>query len=309
MIGNIKISNSAKTTVIDIQGVIGVPEQWQFEDPKERVATYEKFQALIAAIENISAQKIVVNIRSTGGDVNDALLILDALNALDAKITTRCFGYVASAATIIAQAASAGKREISSNALYLIHNSVSSTEGNAKTISQLVELLDKTDSRIADIYAHRSGKSAEHFAELMSQNSGNGRWLDPHEALKAGLIDKIIGSEKVENSAEKMVEKMGLTPLPELTQKSTGLRAMLEKIGAALGLDSTPQGDQLSFELPTNYQGVIDSLQKKVGDLQAQNAKLAAMPSKTRPKDDPAPTEYTRTANQEAYSQDLKSFR
>ena len=63
----------------------------------------------------------MVDIRSTGGDVNDALLIHDALCSLDAHITTRCYGYTASAATIIAQAASPGCREISANALYLIH--------------------------------------------------------------------------------------------------------------------------------------------------------------------------------------------
>ena len=38
-----------------------------------------------------------------------------------AEVVTRCYGYVASAATVIAQAASPGCREISSNAFYLIH--------------------------------------------------------------------------------------------------------------------------------------------------------------------------------------------
>ncbi len=59
----------------------------------------------IAAIE---AEEVVVTIRSTGGDVNDALMIHDALTQLKGRITTRCYGYTASAATIIAQAASEG---------------------------------------------------------------------------------------------------------------------------------------------------------------------------------------------------------
>ena len=79
--------------------------------------------------------QIVVDIRSTGGDVNDALLIHDALCSLDAHITTRCYGYTASAATIIAQAASPGCREISANALYLIHTAICAAEGNAAEIA------------------------------------------------------------------------------------------------------------------------------------------------------------------------------
>ena len=86
-------------------------------------------QEAVRRIAEIDASEVVVNIRSTGGDVNDALLIHDALTALGAHITTRCYGYTASAATIIAQAASPGCREISANALYLIHTAVCATEG------------------------------------------------------------------------------------------------------------------------------------------------------------------------------------
>ena len=104
MKSDIQIRNSADVCYIDIEGTIGVPEQWQFASPDDRVATYEKFRDAVARIAALDAPQVVVNIRSTGGDVNDALLIYDALAALDAEVTTRCYGYVASAATLIAQA-------------------------------------------------------------------------------------------------------------------------------------------------------------------------------------------------------------
>lgn len=117
---------------MDIEGVIGVPEEWQFDQPSSRVATYEKFRDSLDRLREIDAPEIVVNIRSTGGDVNDALLIYEALSSLDGHIVTRCYGYTASAATVIAQAASEGCREISAHALYLIHNSICTAEGNAE---------------------------------------------------------------------------------------------------------------------------------------------------------------------------------
>jgi ATP-dependent protease ClpP protease subunit len=196
MKSEIKIKNSKSgTTTIDIEGTIGVPEEWQFEEPAGRVATYEKFGRTLAAISRIRSSEIVVNIRSTGGDVGDALLIYDALTASGATITTRCRGYVASAATIIAQAASEGRREISSSSLYLVHRAVGSCEGNAGDLRRSEELLDKTDRRIAGIYAARSGRDPEPFAALMAENDGNGRWLSPAEAIAEGLADRIIDGE------------------------------------------------------------------------------------------------------------------
>lgn len=186
---SIKISASATTCTIDIEGTIGVDES------SGSATTYKALKEQIEKIKEVSAPLVVVNIRSAGGDVNDALLIYEALSELDAHITTRCFGYTASAATIIAQAANEGCREIASTALYLIHNCSCATEGNAAEIEKQVELLKLCDSKIADIYATRSGKSREHFTNLMNKNNGNGEWLSAEQALEAGLADTIITAD------------------------------------------------------------------------------------------------------------------
>ena len=188
----ITIRNEAQTCYIDIEGTIGVPEKNQFENAASRVATFETFRKEVARIAEINATNVVVNIRSTGGDVNDALLIYDALQGLDARITTRCYGYTASAATIIAQAANEGCREISTNAMYLIHKSTCAIEGNSSSLDARAELLRKTDERLAHLYAMHSGREVEHFVELMSENNGEGRWLTAEETVAAGLADRII---------------------------------------------------------------------------------------------------------------------
>lgn len=195
MKSEIRIRNSADVCYIDIEGNIGVPEEWQFDDPGARVATYERFRAAAARIAALEAAEVVVSIRSTGGDVNDALLIYDALRTLPGRITTRCYGYTASAATLIAQAASDGRREIAAGALYLIHNSECSVEGNVAELEARIGLLRKTDERLAEIYAVRSGRPAAEFAALMAENNGSGRWLSPEETVAAGLADRVIGAE------------------------------------------------------------------------------------------------------------------
>ena len=192
----IKIRNEAEQCVIDIEGIIGVQEESQFGDDSSRVATYERFRSMVESLHEVRASEVVVNIRSCGGDVNDAFLIYEALVALDAKVTTRCYGYTASAATIIAQAASEGCREIASSALYLVHMSSSTIEGNASDLTERIDLLRKTDDRIATLYAVRSGRDKAHFVELMAQNGGRGKWLTPKEVVEAGLADSIIGIEE-----------------------------------------------------------------------------------------------------------------
>lgn len=188
---DIRVTDSCEEACIDIEGVIGVPEQLQFAAEDERVATYGRFAAALAAVKELKAPRIVVNIRSTGGDVNDALLIYEALKESGAVVVTRCYGYVASAATIIAQAASDGCREISPRALYLIHCSESAAEGNSLTLSAAKELLDRTDERISSLYAERSGRPAESFAALMNENAGKGRWITAGEAISRGLADRL----------------------------------------------------------------------------------------------------------------------
>ncbi len=351
----IKISNSKNgVTTIDIEGMIGVPEEWQFDHPEGKVATYQNFERTLSAISQIRNAEIVVNIRSTGGDVGDAMLIHDALVGLrggamphgqptpsrgvselaqtcprreggrrsqtsknvdgqlsdphsaGVKITTRCYGYVASAATIIAQAASPGMREMSKNALYLIHNSVGNCEGNAGDFRSGQELLAKTDARIANIYAGRSGRAADDFLALMSENNGSGRWLSPEEALANGLIDRVILDENAvlpKNSEGGLLERLRKTYRASKHTVGGGVRCEPHgqplKIAEEICSDRHSAGGEDDFGRPTaGGGGVPDAKASNNGSLGpnkktphsgfVQNHKKSdAVPKASKQKNDP----------------------
>ena len=283
---NIQIKNEAEHCLIEIEGTIGVPEEWQFDDPDSRVATYERFREAVARIAAIDAEEVVVTIRSTGGDVNDALLIHDALRQLKSRVTTRCYGYTASAATIIAQAASEGCRELSANALYLIHRATCSTEGNADDLASQLDLLRVTDDRLASLYAERSGQPKERFESLMAENGGDGRWLRPEEVLEAGLADRIIG-QGVET--------------PTLTEN---IASGLERLARAIGLkreEPLPEDRNILH---------ADSaeLQRRASTLLIEGQR-SVKPTDVSPVEDPSMGDRNLSANEAAYARDAKAFR
>ena len=289
MKSEIQIKNSAGVCRIEIEGTIGVPEEWQFDQPEARVATYEKFRDTVRRIAGIDAPQIVVDIRSTGGDVNDALLIHDALRSLDAHITTRCYGYTASAATVIAQAASPGCREISANALYLIHTAICVAEGNAAEIAGKLDLLRQTDTRIAAVYAARSGRPAGAFEALMAENNGNGRWLSPEEAVAAGLADTVTDN--------------GERTAPSL---AGNIARGWERLLAGIGLNRRE-------ELPADRNVLLTAGERQEllrrSATAIRQAQQNASPTCTKPREDPSYGDTVRTANQRAYAEDAKRFK
>ena len=287
MKSDIQIRNSADVCYIDIEGTIGVPEQWQFASPDDRVATYEKFRDAVARIAALDAPQVVVNIRSTGGDVNDALLIYDALAALDAEVTTRCYGYVASAATLIAQAASEGRREISAGALYLVHAAACAAEGNAAELEARAELLRKTDERLAALYARRSGRPQEEFAQRMAENNGNGRWLSPEETVAAGLADRIVeGGETAEG------ERSAVRNL------ASGWNRLL----AAFGLHGAADRRNVLHLDDADPAAGRSAIEAAEGQRRHRATQVLAA-------EDPSVGEIRRSANEAAYAADARQFK
>ncbi|MBO7265608.1 MAG: Clp protease ClpP [Alistipes sp.] len=291
----IKIKNEVDCTTIDIEGTIGLSEEWQFDNPDSRVATYERFKECVAKIADISNSHIVVNIRSTGGDVNDAMLIYEALRATGAHITTRCYGYTASAATIVAQAASEGCREIAPTSLYLIHRSLCSTEGNAEELQAEVDMLCQTDRRIAQVYASRSGRSVEEIELLMAANGGRGRWLSPDEAIAEGLVDRYVAS-----AGDATREEKGI-----VDRTKRGVKALLRAIGIECGEVPHEQDD-------INY---ISRVSLQV-DNRSENSLVAfdegqkcAKPTEIQAVQDPSPLSEVHDARSMAYERDAQIIR
>lgn len=175
---------SEEQSVLDIDGEIG----WVNESGEWNTASNIKNQ--LRQLSELNTERIVVNIHSPGGLVNEGLAIHDALASHNAEIETVVFGMTASAATIIAQAGNV--RKMSKNALYLVHKAWNFVIGNENDLLLALEDIRMVDDRIADIYSRRSGRERDFFLELMNEKDGRGIWLDSEKAMDHGLIDQEV---------------------------------------------------------------------------------------------------------------------
>lgn len=171
-----KISNlSADTAEVAIYDEIGY---WG--------VTASDFMAELAGAD---VNNITLRINSPGGDVFDGLAILNSLRNHRATVNVVVDGLAASAASFIAMA---GDRvEMSPNSMMMIHEASGLCMGNSVDMRELADLLDKTSGNIADIYARRSGRSAEEHRTAMR----NETWYSDQEAVDAGLADAVVGSD------------------------------------------------------------------------------------------------------------------
>lgn len=294
----IKIKNDAEVTVIDIEGTIGLSESWQFDNPESRVATYERFKECVARIADVRNSHIRVNIRSTGGDVNDAMLIYEALRATGAEVTTCCYGYTASAATIVAQAASEGCRLIAPTSLYLVHNSLCSVEGNAEEIEAEVELLRQTDERIAEIYARHSGRDKQEMVALMAENGGRGRWLSPAEVVMAGLADAVEGADARE-AAESRRER----PV------NSAVTSLLELLGIKHNEDAAPNVEDDINYIPREGVEVVNAADLQTSTIAFEEQQRGVKPTAVKAVEDPDLRDMPYDERKRAYDNDARAMR
>lgn len=163
---------------------------------------------------------VSVRISSLGGSVDDALDIRQQF--IDhGDVTCYLFGYVASAATILATGAK--KTCMSKYAFYLIHKVSNWVDAwgnyNADQIQQLIDDLkanklenDKMDLVLANLYANKCKKKVDDILPILKE----GRWLTAQEALEYGFIDEIVEEGSKLNFDDSMKTKFNMFHLPAL---------------------------------------------------------------------------------------------
>ncbi|MFU8858383.1 MAG: Clp protease ClpP [Deferrisomatales bacterium] len=162
--------------------------------------------------------EIHLRVDSIGGDVWHGLAIHNWLRSSPARpqrTVAHLDGLAVGAALIVAFAA--GTIDASEDSLLYLHPPLGVAFGNSAKLREHAVLLDRIGGGLEQLYLRaRPRLSRASLAELLKDG---GRWLDPHEAKRLGLVDSVKAST---NSAKN-------TLAGALARLPADLRASLEK--------------------------------------------------------------------------------
>ena len=145
---------------------------------------------LVLEAEGDDPVKIFIN--SPGGDVDAGCAIYDMVRFVSCPVIMVGMGLVASAASLILLAVPAERRVGLPNSSYLIHQPLSEMKGNATDIEIHAMQLEKIKAKLNTIISEATGMPLE----TVTADTDRDHWLDASEALKYGLISKIVKSRK-----------------------------------------------------------------------------------------------------------------
>ncbi len=157
----------------------------------DQVANAVIAQLLFLANEN-SQKDITLYIHSPGGHVTAGLAIYDTMQYVKCDVSTVCIGMAASMGAILLTGGTKGKRFALPNAEVMIHQPLGGVEGQATDISIHANHILKTKKRLNEIIAKHSCQKLS----KVEHDTDRDYFMTAEEALKYGLIDKIIGSKE-----------------------------------------------------------------------------------------------------------------
>ncbi len=131
---------------------------------------------------------ITLYVNSPGGHVTAGLAIYDTMQYISCPVHTVSIGLSASMGSIILAGGEKGKRFSLPHSEIMIHQPLGGAEGQATDIKLAAEHILKTGDILYNILAKHSGQKVEKVKEDCDRDN----FMSAEEALKYGLIDKII---------------------------------------------------------------------------------------------------------------------
>lgn len=148
--------------------------------------------AQLLYLDSINHDDISIYINSPGGSITSGMAIYDTMNFVKSKVSTICVGLAASMGAFLLSCGEKGYRYALPNAEIMIHQPLGGAQGQATEIKIAAERILKLKDKLNKILARNTNQPLETI-ELDTERD---YFLDANEALKYGLIDKVIEKNK-----------------------------------------------------------------------------------------------------------------
>jgi ATP-dependent protease ClpP protease subunit len=155
-------------------------DDWSFVNMVEDV---------INRITQARPSEVIAYINSQGGGCDIGMAIYSYLKNGRFDVETRTLGMAGSIASVIAQAASPGRRYIAKAGRMVIHEAWGLGLGRAVEMRQAADVLDVYTEQICEVYADVSGRPAAEFRELIRPGD---YWMTGQQSVEMGLADALF---------------------------------------------------------------------------------------------------------------------
>ena len=154
---------------------------------EDHMANLVVAQLLILEAEN-PEKDINIYINSPGGSVTSGMSIYDTMSYIKPDISTLCIGQASSMGAILLTVCTKGKRFALPNSRIMIHQPLGGFQGQATDIEIHAQEILKIRTKLNEILSQHSGKDID----KVSQDTERDNFMSGDEAVKYGLIDKVI---------------------------------------------------------------------------------------------------------------------
>jgi len=165
---------------------------------EDHMANLVVAQLLFLESENPD-KDINLYINSPGGIVTSGMAIYDTMQFIRCDVSTMCLGMAASMGAVLLTAGAKGKRFCLPHSRVMIHQPLGGYQGQATDIDIHAREILKTRAQLNEIFARHTGQKVEKIAEDTERDN----FMDPDQALKYGLVDKILDNRVVDSKKEK----------------------------------------------------------------------------------------------------------
>ena len=166
--------------VLRINGVIA-EESWLDDDITP---------TLFASELSAGSGPVTIWLNSPGGDVVAAARIYNMLLDYPGKVTVNIDGIAASAASVIAMAASTVA--MSPVSMLMIHNPATLAMGDKTELSRALDMLESVKDSIINAYQLKTGLSRAKLSKLMDAET----WMDATAAIDLGFANELLTSKQ-----------------------------------------------------------------------------------------------------------------
>lgn len=133
---------------------------------------------------------IYLEINSPGGYITYGLSIIDTILAIESPVYTIISGQACSMAALISLVGK--KRFITPNGFWMQHSASDLLQGNVQNIKDQAGFLFRLEKRLNELLK----KYTKLNKRQLSQIKNGQLWLFPEDALKYGIVDKILYPKK-----------------------------------------------------------------------------------------------------------------